>query len=324
MTVDILSEEHILPPTPEITPPTLYTEFPMVIDNTAREQYTSCPTRFFHSSVQKIRLRHRSPDLEFGGAFAAGLETLRKAYYVHKYPADEALSYAIYAATKFFGTFQPPENHLKNYDRLIGGLVAYTEKYPLYRDHIRPAEFSPGFFGIEYTFALPIAEVKHPETGDPILYAGRLDMFAEYNGALYVFDDKTTGQLGSRWARQWDTSAQLTGYCWAAQQAGYPVVGAIIRGQSILKSHYEFAENIQFREPWRIGQWYEQLVIDLKNMIRDWERQRYDKRLNSACNQYSGCPYTKLCFTRFGQRWLETDYTNHNWNPTHKNPEGEA
>src|SRR3990172_5087025 len=93
-----------------------------------------------------------------------------------------------------------------------------------------------GEFGIEFSFAAAIPEVKHPETGDPILFCGRFDQLAEYNKMLFVEDEKTTTSLGEQWRNNWDLDSQFTGYVWGAKQFGLPVVGAIVRGIGLLKT----------------------------------------------------------------------------------------
>jgi PD-(D/E)XK nuclease superfamily len=55
-------------------------------------------------------------------------------------------------------------------------------------------------------------------TYDPILLTGRLDGLAEYQGALYVLEHKTTGRIHDYWIRRWRLDSQLSGYVWAAQR----------------------------------------------------------------------------------------------------------
>ena len=40
-------------------------------------------------------------------------------------------------------------------------------------------------------------------------------MIVELNNGLFIEDDKTASQLGSKWANQWEMRSQFSGYTWA-------------------------------------------------------------------------------------------------------------
>lgn len=300
----------------------LHGDFPEVIDNTAREAFT-CPEKFKRQVIQKLVTKGRSVDLQFGGAFALGLETMRVAFYQDGLSETEAFVLGIEAATREFGMYEPPLNHVKTYDRLILALFDYIGAYPLATDHITPLEMYPGKRAIEFTFAIPIPGSRHPQTGNPILYGGRFDMIGLYQRTRWGLDDKTTSQLGKRWNSSWNLSSQLTGYVWAAEESGIPLAGMIMRGQSILTTGSGFAEAIEYRPQWQLRRWLSQLQKDVKRMVECWEKNEFDLNLGPVCNLYSGCPYKRLCLSQNPQPWIDTEYENHYWNPLNKNPEGE-
>ena len=189
--------------------------FPSLLDNSAISSFKKCPTDWMYGSLQAIARKGGNIHLHFGGAYAAGLEAGRKAFYDEGIDEETALTIALDTATKFWGDYKIDENFAgaKNYERLIGALVEYFEQYPLSSDIIKPFRLANGKSAVEFTFAIPLPNVKHPETGDPILYGGRFDMLAERAGVLFVEDDKTASQLGSQWMRNWTLDAQFTGYC---------------------------------------------------------------------------------------------------------------
>lgn len=308
----------------EQTPIVLHTGFPEVIDNTAREQFFTCPQKFFRSSIQKLGPRLTSPHLHFGGAYAAGLEAMRKSFYDQGASPQESLDNALIAATKFWGDYEPPADSVKTYENLLLALDNYAETRPLATDHIKPYQLPSGKHAVEFTFAIPIPDVIHPQTGNPILYAGRFDMLAVFQNCLFVEDDKTTTRLGPTWMRQWALNSQFTGYCWAAREHGLPVAGAVIRGQSILSKSFENAECVIYRPSWQIDRWLAQLIRDVKRMIDCWQEAYYDFAIGSACNAYGGCEFTRLCTSASPEAWLKSDYKNKHWNPLAKDPETEA
>jgi hypothetical protein len=154
------------------------------------------------------------------------------------------------------------------------------------------------------------------------MYGGRFDMFAEFQDAMFVEDDKTTSQLGPSWMKNWVLDSQFTGYCFAAREFGHTVAGAIIRGLSILKSGYGHAQAIVYRPDWMIERWYENLLRTIEDMIRTWEQERYIYALDKhSCNAYGGCGFSRLCESPNPQGWLEMYYEPRIWNPLAKGDE---
>lgn len=300
----------------------IHTDFPELIDNTAREAYT-CPEKFRRQVIQKLTPVGRKTDLHFGGAFALGLETMRRAFYEQCLSEQEAFAMAVNAATEYFGDFEPPEGHVKTYERLIFAIYDYWQRYPLAKDYIQPIDVGGGKKAIEFTFAIPIPDTVHPQTGNPILYGGRFDMIGTFQGTRWGLDDKTTSQLGPRWNSSWNLSSQLTGYVWAAAESGIPLAGMIMRGQSILTNGSGFAEAIEYRPQWQVNRWLKQLTTDVTRMIQDWESGTFAMNLGPVCNLYSGCQYKRLCLSQNPQPWIDTEYENKYWNPLNKNPEEE-
>ena len=115
-----------------------------------------------------------------------------------------------------------------------------------------------------------------------------------------MLDDKTAGSLGQRWIGQWALDSQPTSYIWAVKQYGVPVAGALIRGVSILKTKYGFAQAMEVRTQFELDQWYRQLLRDAAAMIATWrdfrEGKIVDRKLDKAiCGMYGGCQFQMAC-----------------------------
>ncbi len=83
---------------------------------------------------------------------------------------------------------------------------------------------------VEVGFAFPLV----PDGS--IVFCGRLDGVAEYQGSLYVLEHKTTGRISLDWLDTFALDSQLSGYLWAAQQhTGKPVVGAFLNALEFSK-----------------------------------------------------------------------------------------
>jgi hypothetical protein len=191
---------------------------------------------------------------------------------------------------------------------------SYILQYPPAEDDVKPANLN-GEPAVEFTFALPIPGVLHPQTGEPLLYAGRFDMLADYRGMLMIYDDKTASQLGEGWRNQWRMASQFTGYMWAARQFDLNVQGVIIRGIGIYARYFAHQMLIENRSRWFIDRWEQQLVRDAKRMIEMWESGVWDYSLDAACSAFGGCPYLTLCSSPDPERWVEAEYKSHDWNP---------
>lgn len=288
-------------------------DFPLVIDNTMRSSFVSCPKQFWWRFLRNFQTDSLNINLHAGGAFAKAVEVVRKEFYDNGLAPDVALGRGLLALMAYWGNYDPGEKTPKTFDRMCGALEFYFANYPLNHDRIVPVK-TPTGSAIEFNFVLPI-EVNHPTTGDPLLYSGRFDMLGNRDGAIYVVDEKTTKQLGESWRNQWKLRSQFTGYVWGSRKFGYDTQGFIIRGVSILKDSYGTIEAIGYRPQWHIDLWHEQLIRDVKRMVRSWEENVFDYSLADACNSYGGCMFAGLCDSPTPEAWT-SEFKVQKWDPT--------
>jgi len=288
--------------------------FPELIDNSMRSSFISCERKFYWSYIRNEVPSPISIHLHAGATFARGLETVRRYYFQNGTDLEFAFRRGLEAAIIHFGSYETSEDEPKSLIRILAALEYYVfEKWCMSQDYLRPL-MQHGKASVEFTFALP-TDISHPTTGQPLLYGGRCDMIGLYNDALFVVDEKTTTQLGPTWPNKWRLNAQFMGYCWAALNYDYPVIGAIIRGISFLKAGYEGAEAIIQIPQWRIEQWYEQLCHDLLRMRQAWHDGRWSYDFNDTCAAYGGCAYMRLCESPSPEDWLRPYYEQRVWNP---------
>jgi hypothetical protein len=201
---------------------------------------------------------------------------------------------------------------------MIGALEYYFYVWPMDQDKLTPVMLDAGP-AVEFTFALPIPDCRHPYTGEPLLYGGRFDMLAEMMGNKWIEDDKTTTSLGPAWSKQWGMRSQFTGYAWGAREYGHDIQGAIVRGISILKTKYDHTQAIVYRPQFMIDRWLYQLRLDVDRMIECARRNYYDFNLDDTCGAFGGCMYEPLCSVEEPDNWI-TSYGVRRWNPTAKDP----
>lgn len=297
--------------------------FPHTIDSTILGTFRSCPQKFFRTYVQHYKPKSPSVHLVAGGAFAAGIEYARRAFFLDGLDGASSEGAGLEALIRHYGNFECPADSAKSLERMCGALEFYFERYPLGADGANPIHLAGGKRGIEFSFAEPI-DVCHPVTGQPILYTGRSDMIAERAAGIYVYDEKTTSSLGASWGKQWEMRSQFTGYGWAAKKQGIKVAGMIVRGVSILKTKYDTLEVPTYRTDYEYDRWYEQMLRDVRRMVQCWEEGYWDWNLEGACNDYGGCTFSKVCKSSDPDAILPVYFSKKVWDPLAREEMSEA
>lgn len=301
--------------------------FPDVIDNTMRSTFVSCPRKFFYEFLNFLVTKgFKNAHLHGGASFADALDVYRTVVYQHKRSHDEGVVEAFYRFVQVYGYDESLESSdrwkesNKSFDIVSSALIDYLHTYSIDNTKIHPYVFPTGDVCTEKSFCLPI-DVKHPVTGNPILFHGRFDMIAEMKGrdGLFVVDEKTTKSLSSQWAKQWDLRAQFTGYAWGAKHfeefLGRPIIGTIVRGIGLQKTQIQHKEVITYRKQWEIDRWYEQLCRDVQRMVASWEQSYYDYNLSESCSSYGGCTFMQLCTVQNPATWVNANFERMRWDP---------
>jgi hypothetical protein len=312
--------------------------FPSVIDNTIRQDWVDCPHRCFRRHFQGLRPKGAlNLHLHFGGCFAHGLKITRRLF-CNGTGAASAILAGAEAILRQWGDAWPTEEvedlpgsaARKTLPACLDAHFSYFVHYPLEGDALEILRSPDGEPMVEVSFCWPIPGTSHPQTGDPILYAGRFDCVGQIGKTIWNNDEKTAGQLGERWQEQWALDAQQTGYVWGLRQYDIPVTGAIIRGVGILSRDITFSPPVFLTiPPWRVEQWLAQLRDDIADMRFMWERyimflgeeqldpeRGFRRSLNkSACHQFNKpCTFLPLCTSPDPERWLD-DYVVDRWDP---------
>ena len=295
----------------------LLNDFPEVFDNTMRVAADSCPRKFQLAHIHHLRHGDTSIHLLAGGAYAAGLEQLRLSYFRDgEREKARYIGVGLIAAIRHWYSLDedPRLDEVKSLPNVLCAIYYYTTQFPLGTDWLTPI-VDEGNPLVEFTFAIPL-EQRHPRSGNPLLYTGRFDVFAEYAGNPAVYDDKTTQRLGPSWIKQWELDSQISGYIWAAREYGYDCDTAFIRGVSFLKRSCGNAQAISHRTDFEIRDWRNTLDYTLDQMLELYEtRTVFPKSLGNACKEYGGCPYVSLCKKENWREWIEPEFNVHVWNP---------
>ena len=177
--------------------------FPEAVDSTMLSAFGACPQKFFLEFLLGRAPTGKSVHLHAGGAFAKALEVIRMKFYHEGKSQEEAILHGYVAFSKFWGDYQAPEREYKDYINMWGAVVRYFEEYPLESDMFQPVMMDDGKPAVEFRFSIPMLHT-HPDTGNPVMFAGRLDQLStDHPGTCYAQDEKTTKALGPSWYRQW-------------------------------------------------------------------------------------------------------------------------
>lgn len=289
--------------------------FPTVFDSSMLATFKSCPQLFKKIFIDNWKSKEgANVHLTAGGAFAAGLEAVRKAYYVEGNTSEVAEARGLAALLHHYGDFQCPPDSPKSAERTAGALEFYLDHYPLNMQTGYPILLPGDKRAIEVNFVHPLP-IDHPETGHPLLYCGRSDMICQYAGANYIEDDKTTSSLGPTWSRQWDLRGQFLGYTWGFREQGLSVSGCLVRGVSILKTKYDTQEAICNFSEFEVNRWYTEMLEWIQDILLCYSRDRWRYNLDHACTEYGGCGFRTVCKSEDEGPWLEQYFERRQWNP---------
>jgi len=288
-------------------------KFPELIDASLLASFKSCPELCRKVYFEHLKSKAPSVHLHAGAAFAFGVERTRTAFYVEGKSSETSIAEGIGALLTFYGDFECPADSAKSAERMAGAFEFYWSNYPLDNEN-DPVILKGGKRAIEVSFAEPLP-ILHPESGDPLIYCGRLDAILNYAGGRYITDEKTTTQLGASWSRQWDLRSQFTGYAWGARQIGVKVDGALVRGVSILKTKYDTQQAISYRPDWAIDRWYAELLVWINQLVACYKSGVWLHNFDHACSEYGGCQFREACMSQDETPWTETYFEKREWNP---------
>lgn len=298
--------------------------FPIAVDNSMRKELVKCEKAAFYKYECGLRsIEQQRVDLHAGKAFARGMEAMRLAYYKQGLSQYESLQAGVKALYAEYGGFIPPPKSNKTADRMAGALAYYAEQNRLDEEKLVPMTLG-GELAVEVSFNY-VLPLSHPVTMKPLVYCGRFDMLARDidTGDVWVVDEKTTSQMGEKWANQWLLDSQMTGYCWGArkllEQHGWNpnlVKGAIINGIAIRLRDYEHGRFPTYRQAWEVERWFQQMLVDMREWVDAHVSKSYRMNLDHACAQYNNpCEFAPLCKSANPERLIDGSYEVKRWNP---------
>lgn len=202
-------------------------------------------------------------------------------------------------------------NHsAKTRENLIRSIVWYVDQFGD-DDPLTTVILANGEAAVEYSFRM--------ELSDDIIYCGHIDRLVEYNGDVYVQDQKTTGStITPRFFAQFDPNSQMSGYTLAGQIIySAPVRGVIIDAAQIAVGFTRFERGFTFRSEAKLEEWLEAAQYHIR-AAQEATRRGVFPMNPSSCDKYGGCMFRDICSKspEVRPQFLKGNFTKRKqWNP---------
>lgn len=290
--------------------------FPQVLDSSILLT-SACPTKFFYQHCLSLAPVTKSVHLHAGGAFAHAVETVRRSFYLENKPLDQCIYIGWRALIDYWGDYNdvPTEGSgsYKDFVNVSAALFDYFRNYNPETDYIQPYRKHDGSPAVEFTFSIPLP-INHPDSGEPLIYAGRCDMIGTYQNAVCVVDEKTSYSFTNDWSRPFSMRGQFIGYTWAARHFGLPVNMCVVRGIAIQQKNIKHLEAILTYPTWQIDRWYQEMLQKVMLLTEYWKAKQFPLNYGNECSAYGGCPMMDLCQSQSPENWVDT-FEIRKWNP---------
>jgi len=289
--------------------------FPSVLDSSIILS-TACPVKFFYQHCLGLAPVEKSIHLHAGGSFAHGVEAVRKNFYLKKMSLEDSLINGWREFINYWGDYESPFGSYKDFYNVSAALFDYFYQYNPHSDFIQPYVKADGTPAVEFTFSIPLP-INHPDTNEPLIYAGRCDMIGVMDNMLCVVDEKTSYTFPAEWAKLFSMRGQFIGYTWAAQQFDMPVTMCVVRGVAIQQRSIKHLEAIMQFPQWQIDRWYDEMLTKVEFIVNVWKSKNFPLNYGDICSSYGGCPNIDLCTSHQPEVWLPS-FAIRRWNPLDK------
>ena len=287
-------------------------------DSTSLGALKTCPRYYEYTIVRGFESRQRNVHLQFGIWIHEGKEKYDRARaggVSHDTAVLNVVQYLLRATwdRERNRPWQSTDN-VKNRLTLIRTIVWYLEEYK--DDPITTVIFSDGSPAVELSFSFDTA-YKSP-AGEPYLLCGHIDRLGTMNGQTFPCDVKTTkSTIGDNFFDQFSPHNQFSIYTLAAKVVySLPTAGLVIDGAQIAVTFSRFERRTSPRSEAQLNEWYQGLRYWL-DAAEKYATANYWPMNESACGNYGGCPFRKVCSKSPSIRaeWLKTDFLPRTWDP---------
>lgn len=313
----------------------------LFIDNSTLETFTTCARQAMYFAGLKRQGNGERVALKFGGIAHKVLEARYRAATSMYAQSPEVERVMVATAEKEYATWQPPMDDFRNYSCMIELIQRYGLEYPF--ENFDIVKTPAGVPMVEVPFALKLGtltidadlpvrqsdgqiSVRHVGTIN-LVWTGKIDIGAQLDNRLYIWDHKTTSVMGPSYFKEFDLSHAMIGYSWATEQIlGRPVYGYVINAIGVRKptktgKAFEFVRQTYVLDRWKVDEW----VTDTLHLVADFVeniRRGYAPKCTKWCfGKYGECQFFRVCSLPPEQRefmlYQTTEFGDVTWSPLH-------
>lgn len=157
------------------------------------EVYPICNYKWFLTRCCRLYKYSSNVDLEAGGEFAKAMEIVRNAYYKDGLSEQQAVQLGVdNILTSYALTYNenPWKESVKSPEKMAEVLRMMFKENSMEDTTIVPFEMSDGELSVEQEFHVELP-IKNPDTGQPIVLKGLLDMLGMRGDTVFGVDEKT-------------------------------------------------------------------------------------------------------------------------------------
>lgn len=243
-----------------------------------------------------------SANLLFGGWYAQAIERFHRKL-ADGVDRDEALRQVV--SETLIATWEYPGNAADTSERVdLSKGHPWTSDHSTktrenlirtiiwYVDHFNPDPLSP----VILSTGPAVEQEFNFDLDNGLVWRGRIDRLVEYNGDIYVQDQKTTAStISPSYFRQYDLDNQCSGYAFAGRAVfNVPVRGVIIDAAQIAVGFSRFERGFTFRTESQLTEWYEHTLYYIHE-ARKATLDNYFPMNRTSCNKYGGCVFRDVC-----------------------------
>lgn len=269
-------------------------------DSTSIKAYSTCPRYYQYQILEGWKPKHESPHLTFGGHVAKALERFHK-FLAEDFDYEDALAETIRLA--FIDTWYHKKN--KNGERVPGTGSAWISDQPTktrealirtliwYFDNFqdnatKPVILASGKPAVELSFTF--------ELNETMLLCGHMDQIVDHGGYEYVMDQKTTkATITPKFFEGFKPDDQTSMYTFIGRKVYHnPVRGMLIDGIQTGATFSRFERGFVLYSEGELEEWLEEKVIQIDE-AQQRTRAGHFPMNRTACSNYGGCPFRKVC-----------------------------
>lgn len=299
----------------------------VVWDSTSLSSYMQCPRRYYYEIIEGWRPKALSADLLFGKLLhdATGLyDTLRVEGKDHETALREMVRWALVHSAggqpdSVTGEMLPPldecDDPTKTRLTLIRCLVWWADEFGA--DATFPPLVMPdGKVTVELSWRLPLG-IETPD-GDQYIVCGHFDELVRYgDDHVMVLERKTTkSTISSYFWRRYNPSVQVWTYDLAARlYAGDSARGVLMEAFQTGKTMARVERKPIPRTKEQAEEWLGEVEQWIKRAEADARAQHWPLN-TTACNNFGGCPFARVCVKSPGVRsmYLDGEFQRQFWN----------